>query len=119
MDKLDKEKAIKKEVNRLKRIFKKIDDDDKKELSERLIKQLAFMSVTLSELQETINTDGSVELFEQGSQRMLREHPAVKSYNSMIKNYNSTIKQLIDLLPKSEQKAVSDGFDAFVNGRYD
>lgn len=118
MDKLDKEKAIKKEINRLKKIFSKI-DEDKKELSERLIKQLAFMSITLFELQETVNTDGAVELFEQGSQRMLREHPAVKSYNSMIKNYNSTIKQLIDLLPKAEQKIVTDGFDMFVNGRHD
>ena len=84
------------------------------------MQQASFMYVTLLELQERINEEGSVELFEQGSQKMIREHPAVKSYNSMIKNYNATIKQLNDLLPKNEVKAkVDDGFNDFVSSRRD
>ena len=63
------------------------------------------MSVTLKELQETINEQGSIELFVNGKQQMLREHPAIKSYNALIKNYNSTIKQLLELMPAEEKKS--------------
>lgn len=116
MEKKEKEKVIKSEITKLTKLFQNI-DKDKSDIANRLIKQIAFMSVTLSELQDTINTDGSVELFVQGTQKMLREHPAVKSYNSMIKNYNATIKQLNDLLPKNEKVELDDGFDAFVMSR--
>ena len=101
MKKIDKEKMIKKEFAELKKIFKDI-DADKKPFADRLIQQCSFMLATLTELQETLNNDGSVELFINGSQKMLREHPAAKTYNTMIKNYNSTIKQLIDLLPEDK-----------------
>ncbi len=51
---------------------------------------------------------------------MIREYPAVKTYNATIKNYNATIKQLNDLLPKTESKVkVDDGFNDFVAGRRD
>ena len=116
MEKVEKEKKIKAELNKLKKLFKDL-EKDKVEMANRLMQQASFVYVTLLELQEIINEEGSVDLFEQGSQKMIREHPAVKSYNSMIKNYNATIKQLNDLLPKSEPKAVDDGFEAFVNSR--
>ena len=32
------------------------------------------------------------------------EHPAQKSYNTMIRNYNATLKQLADLAPESPKK---------------
>lgn len=101
VNKIDKEKMIKKEITELKKIFKDI-DADKKPFSDRLIKQCSFMLTTLTELQETLNNDGSIEVFVNGKQKMLREHPASKTYNAMIKNYNSTIKQLIDLLPEDK-----------------
>ena len=101
MNKIDKEKMISKEVAELKKIFKDI-DGDKKPFADRLIQQCSFMLTTLAELQETLNNDGSIELFVNGKQEMLREHPAAKTYNTMIKNYNSIIKQLIDLLPEDK-----------------
>lgn len=119
LEKVEKEKKIKSELNKLKKLFKDL-EKDKVEFANRLMQQASFMYVTLLELQERINEEGSVELFEQGSQKMIREHPAVKSYNSMIKNYNATIKQLNDLLPKNEVKAkVDDGFNDFVSSRRD
>lgn len=105
MNKIDKEKMIKKEIGNFKKIFADM-DEDKKQFAERLIQQCSFMFVTLAELQETLNEQGSIEFFVNGKQEMLREHPAAKTYNTMIKNYNSTIKQLIDMLPES--KADSD-----------
>ena len=116
LEKLEKEKKIKTEFNKLKKLFKNL-EKDKVEMANRLMQQASFMYVTLLELQEIINEEGSVDLFEQGSQKMIREHPAVKSYNSMIKNYSATIKQLNDLLPKNEAKVVDDGFEAFVMSR--
>ncbi len=43
---------------------------------------------------------------------MIREYPAVKTYNATIKNYNATIKQLNDLLLKTESKVKGD--DGFI-----
>jgi len=82
---------------------------------EGLKQQAAFMYATLMELQEIMNAHGPVELFEQGSNKLLREHPASKIYNAMVKNYSSCIKQLLDLLPKEEQtKQTEDELLAFI-----
>lgn len=102
MDKFAKEKNIKKELNKLGKIFEDI-DKDRKPFADRLIQQCAFMLTTLNELQETLNEQGSIELFVNGKQEMLREHPAAKTYNAMVKNYNSTIKQLLDMLPEGNK----------------
>jgi len=53
----------------------------------------------------------------QGSYSILREHPAVKTYNTMIQRYTTVIKQLADLLPKELPKEDDDGFESFVSER--
>ena len=100
---MEKDKLIKGEVKKLTTIFKDL-DKDKKVYADRLINQAAFMYATMSELQETINAEGTIELFQNGAQQMLREHPAIKSYNTTIKNYMSVIKQLIELTPQIASK---------------
>jgi hypothetical protein len=85
-------------LSKLNRIFKNL-PKDKQSLAEGLKQQAAFMVATLAELQKILNEDGAVEHFEQGAQKMLREHPAAKTYNAMIKNYTTVCKQLFDLLP--------------------
>jgi len=56
-------------------------------------------------------------MFEQGSQRMLREHPAAKTYNTMVRNYTSVCKALFDLLPEEDKnKTVADELMEFVKG---
>lgn len=115
MEKIDKEKLIKKEKSKLKRILKGL-PEDKKKMAEGLISQAAFMVATLSELQAIMNEDGPVELFEQGSQRLLREHPAAKTYNTMVRNYTAVCKALFDLLPEEERKDATDELMEFVKG---
>lgn len=56
---LTKEQKIKKEIARLKRVFKDL-DKNKLQTVESLIKNAAFMAVSLEELQETINAEGYV-----------------------------------------------------------
>ena len=113
MEKIDKDKLIKKEMRKLNKFFKNV-PKDKQEMIQGLKEQAAFMYATLMELQEIINDEGPVELFEQGKQRLLREHPASKTYNTMIKNYSSVIKQLIDMLPKEDAKSTEDEFVKFI-----
>jgi geranylgeranyl pyrophosphate synthase len=113
MDKIQKDKLIKKEMQKLNKFFKNI-PKEKQTMIQGLKEQAAFMYATLVELQEIMNTEGPVELFEQGKQRLIREHPASKVYNAMIKNYTSVIKQLLDLLPKEDAKQQEDELLAFI-----
>ena len=87
---------------------------DKKSLIDNLKHQAAFMVSFMAELQETLDREGAVDQFEQGSQKFLREHPAAKIYNTTMRNYLSVIKQLLALLPPEEAKAAKDEFAAFI-----
>jgi len=115
----EKNKLVKKEITRLKRIFKDL-EKDKLDTAVSLIKNAAFMSVTLEDLQQTINREGTVSEYQNGENQWgTKKSPEVEIYNTMIKNHMTIIKQLTDLLPKSEPKPEDDGFDAFVGGRED
>lgn len=91
-----------KELNKLKRIFKKI-PDDKKKLVEKLIENAAFMADELDKLQEYIREHGTTEDYQNGANQWGKKKSSeVEVYNTMIKNYNSTIKILVDLVPEGE-----------------
>lgn len=100
-----KDKAIRKETNRLSRVFADIDDDHKA-VAKQLIQNAAFVSVTLKDLQDLINTNGAVEEYDNGGgQTGTRISPAMQSYTKLIANYNAVIKQLISLLPADKKQA--------------
>ena len=108
----EKEKRIRKEKNKLKKIFKDI-SDDKKKLVENLIQNAAFMSVTLEDLQKKISTEGAIITAKNGNGfETVQENPAQKSYNTMINRYCSTIKQLQDLLPNSKEDNINKAGEA-------
>lgn len=113
MLKEEKEKLYKKELQKLNRYFKNM-PKEQQQLVEGLKQQAAFLYATLMELQERINEEGPVEWFVQGKQRLLREHPASKIYNEMVKSYAAIIKQLLTMLPKEEVKATEDELLAFI-----
>lgn len=116
---ISKEERINKEIRRLKRIFKKMDDDTKK-ATQSLVENAAFMAVTLEDLQETINREGVVSEYQNGANQWgTKKSPEVEVYNTMIKHYMSIVKQLTDLLPDAEVVEVDDGFEDFVNSRSD
>lgn len=116
--KLAKDEVIKKEVQRLKKIYKDL-EGKRKQTAEGLIQEAAFMRATLGELKDLIDLNGPIDEMQQGEYSILREHPAVKTYNTMIQRYSGITKQLTDLLPKEEPKEPDDGFDEFVSGRND
>src|SRR5699024_12458655 len=80
-----------------------------------LIDEASFMKATLQELKEMIDEQGPIDEMPQREYSILREHPALKSYNTMVQRYTIIINQLTSLHPKEEiKKEVDDGFDSFV-----
>ena len=101
---LTKEQKIKKEIARLKRVFKDL-DKNKLQTVESLIKNAAFMAVSLEELQEIINAEGYVVEYQNGeNQKGTKQSAAVKTHIAMTKNHAAIIKQLTDLVPPEKKK---------------
>ena len=101
---LTKEQKIKKEIARLKRVFKDL-DKNKLQTVESLIKNAAFMAVSLEELQEIINAEGYVVEYQNGeNQNGTKQSDAVKTHIAMTKNHAAIIKQVTDLVPPEKKK---------------
>lgn len=115
---VEKDKEVKREINRLTNLYKDI-EKNRRLTAKGLIEEAAYMKSTLKELKLEIDKNGPIDEMPQGEYSILREHPALKAYNTMVQRYTTSLKQLTDLLPKEVQKEVSDGFDEFVGGRLD
>lgn len=116
-DQIEKELQIKREISKLRKLYKNL-PQDKKKVIEGLIQEAAFMKVTLEEARHVIDQEGILETFEQGAQKFLREHPATKVYNTMIQRYATVCKQLFDMIPDTEaSKQAEDELMAFVKTR--
>ena len=111
-----KEAMIKKEVSRLNKIFKELDKNRKSSV-DGLIQEAAFMRATLHDLKNDINENGVLDNMQQGEYSILRESPALKSYNSTIQRYTTVMKELFAMLPKEVVKKEDDGFENFVQNK--
>lgn len=116
---VDKDTLIQREINRLTKLFKDI-DSNRRLTAKGLIEEAAYMRVTLAELKEEIDKHGPIDEMPQGDYSILREHPALKAYNTMVQRYTNIIDKLTNLHPK-EAKVVEedDGFADFINSRAD
>ena len=92
---LIKQKRIKKELSKLKKVYKDI-PKDKMIIVDGLINRAAFMRISLEDIELDINKDGFVDIFSQSETQTPyeRERPVARLYNSMNKNYQSIIKEL-------------------------
>lgn len=115
---LTKDERIEVEIKKLKRQFARLDARTKKTV-DSLIKNAAFMIVTLEDLQESIKENGVISEYQNGANQWgTKKSPEVEIYNTMIKNHMQIMKQLTDLLPEPKKEDLKDdGFDAFVNDR--
>ena len=101
---ITKENRIAKEVTKLKGVFKEL-DANKKKVVENLIKNAAFMAITLEDLQKTINEGEFSDTYQNGeNQSGTKETPEVKIHLAMTKNYTAIIKLLTDLVPPAKKK---------------
>lgn len=110
----EKERLVSNEISRLTRLFKDI-DKNKRLTAKGLIEEASYMKITLIELKEEIDKSGPIDEMPQGDYSILREHPALKAYNTMVQRYTNIIDKLTNLHPKEEVKEVDDGFINFVN----
>lgn len=96
-------KAVKREVARLNKLFKKL-PQNKFKLAQGLIQQAARLRVRLDRLWEDLVETGETELFSQSdkTEPYERERPSARLFTSTDKNYQSVMKQLFDLLPPEE-----------------
>jgi len=115
---IGKDDLVKREIERLTKLFKDI-ETNKRLTAKGLIEEASFMKATLAELKKSIDANGPIDEMPQGDYSILREHPALKSYNTMVKNYTSIIDKLLGLLPKEVKVVEEDVFDDFINTRTD
>jgi 1,2-phenylacetyl-CoA epoxidase catalytic subunit len=95
-----KEERVKKELNKIKRTFKDMDEDLKK-LNQKLMYNAAWLAVSLDDLMQTMDEKGVVIEYQNGANQWgTKKSPESELYTSWAKQYTSTIKQLSDLLPK-------------------
>lgn len=115
----EKDRTVKKEMARLNKIYADL-DGKRKQAAEGLIQEAAYMRATLGELRNLIDTAGPIDEMQQGDYSIIRKHPAVEVYNTMIQRYLTACKQLTDMLPKDVPKPdEDDGFEKFVAERDD
>lgn len=101
------------DINDLRQIFEKT-DDNKSKLALSLLDKASFMNKALIDLERKVNEDGVVTMMCQGSYEIERENPALRAYNTTVKNYTSVIKQIVDLLPDNESKQVGEDLLKFI-----
>lgn len=102
-----KEARIKREKNKIKKILSDV-PESKIKLNERLIENVAFMGVTLEDLQKQINEEGSVITAKNGNGfDVTQEHPAQKAYVAMMAKYSPAMSQLMSLLPDNKTDSVT------------
>lgn len=111
MENIDISKDMKKVKTLLRRIPK-----DRQPIAKSLYGELVFMQNTLDKLKAQVEEEGPVSMFKQGRQEFLREHPALKAYNTTIQRYSLLYKQLIDLLPPTNTEPKNDPLLDFIKG---
>lgn len=91
----EKQKLVKSEVTKLKKIFN--EDRCGKEnmhLVLALIQRAAWLRIEIDYIEKDLQTEGMMDFFVQGVQRIWREHPLSKMHVQHSKSYRETIKQL-------------------------
>jgi len=98
----EREKRAKREMTKLNRLLRELPKERAK-AAEGLAKRIAFMTVTLEDLEADINENGTVEPFSQTENIVYdRQRPAAQIYNSIVRNYSSACKQFLDFFPDNK-----------------
>lgn len=107
MSKSTKEKRIQEEIDRLTVFYEDIDEMERAVVTP-LVKNAAFMKITLEDLQKQINEEGPVDTYQNGEGQFgKKQSAALQSYNSLIKVYTNVTKQLFRNLPYNHKLTVT------------
>lgn len=114
---IEKDAQIKKEIKKINALFKDLDKNTKKAV-ESLIQNAAYVSVTLKELQNTLNENGLTCEYQNGENQWgTKKSPEIEIYNTMFKNFIGAMKAINDFIPKNKSRVDEDGFEDFVNSK--
>lgn len=108
MAKLKKETRIKREFNRLLKIYSDLSEQELASI-EGLLRRAAYMRIALEDYETDLDKNGYVEMFTQSEKTppYERERPVARLYNSMNRNYQTIMKQLADALPDTSADEAS------------
>jgi len=83
---------------------------DKEQMDKAVKKEITRLRASLDELWEDLCINGNTEMFSQSdkTEPYERERPAARLFNSRDKNYQAIIKQLNDKLPEDKVNDVSE-----------
>lgn len=107
--------VISSDMKKLKMILKQI-PKDRLPIAQSLYNELVFIQNTLDTLKAQVEEEGPTAMFKQGKQEFLREHPALKAYNTTVQRYSLLYKQLVDLLPPTDTVQKNDELIDFIKG---
>lgn len=94
-------------------IFQDIPQGPQRIVVDRMLDQCAFLLAQADECQRQLQDHGSIELFKNGAQEMLRENPASKIHNNVSKQILSYLEKMYKMIPagsgqKNELEAFMD-----------
>ncbi len=110
-----RDKLIKKEYRRLKKIFKDLPTGGVAIVG-KLINEAAFVAITLEEARMIIARDGIVETYQNGAAQFgIKKSSVVEVYDKFLNTYAKIVGQLVDRLPDGiDQEAAGAAAMAFV-----
>jgi hypothetical protein len=106
---------LSKEIRGLKRILRDI-PKDRQPIAQSLFNEISFMEQTLIKLKDQVEAEGVTTVFKNGTQQFVKEHPALKAYNTTIQRYSLLYKQITDLLPPIVTEEKTDPLIDFIKG---
>jgi len=110
---LKKKENISTDMKKVKTLLDNV-PEQRQPVAQGLYSELVFMQNTMAVLKRQVEEEGAVSMFKQGRQEFLREHPALKAYNTTIQRYSLIYKQLVDLLPKTDEGQQTDPLIDFI-----
>lgn len=107
----NREKRIKKEINRLRKIYKNI-SDNKKEIIKELINRAAFLLILSQDMENKLkDLDEFTVLTVNASQEYTKPNPLMKEYRDTVKSYQTIVKQLNDFVKPTGESSNSNDPD--------
>ena len=102
---LSKEKRIKREYARMKKLFASLPENELN-FCDPLLQNAAFMFATLQDLQIAINENGTSDTYQNGrNQSGVKASADLQAYNSLAKVYNALMDKLSAKLPKEVRQS--------------
>ena len=105
---------IEAEKSRLLDLFADLDEGTLR-LADKLVDRVAFLTVTMEDLEEALTKKGCISKYQNGANQWgTKKSPEAEAYASLMQRYIPAMKQLLDLRPPAAPEGVHDPVKAFI-----